>query len=169
MESEDVRKISRAVRIEEEAKRALEHGQIPKRPLSLHPSFRVEALVRTAPITARAPGAKFLELSRMKVVTSRDGNPLIPKESPSYLTGRIEAELSRLTPETRAQRSGGLLELLGSLQTAEPHGQAALALRRKVLAALFGERFLKSERDLPTERGPRAQGGAVRPGDEGKE
>ena len=52
----DVKRLSRAERIREEAKRALEHGQVPKRPLSLHPSFRVEGLTPTAPPDVSPPG-----------------------------------------------------------------------------------------------------------------
>ena len=162
----DVRRLGRAERVREEAKRALEYGQVPKRPLSLHPTFRVEGLAPTAPPSMPPPGARFLELARMKVVTTREANPLLRKENTSYLTARIEGELQRLTPANRTHRASELLDLVGLLQTAEPHGQAALALRRKVLTALFGEHFLKSEQDQPKERGPRGRGGSVAPEDE---
>jgi hypothetical protein len=165
-DNHDVERLGRAERIREEAKRALEYGQVPKRPLSLHPTFRVEGLTPTAPTAMPAPGARFLELARMKVVTTREGNPLLRNENASYLTARIEGELERLTPASRMHRSAEMLDLVGQLQSADPHRQAALALRRKVLVALFGERFLQSEQDLPKERGARGRGGSVAPNDE---
>ena len=164
-----VKKLGRAERIREEAKRALEYGQIPKRPLSLHPTFGAEGLTFVAPFGGPPPGARFLELARMKVVTTRDGNPLLRKENPSYLSARIDGELERLTPANRAQHASELLDLIGQLHIADPHGQSALALHRKALSALFGERFLKSERDLPKERGSRGRGGSAGPDDERRE
>jgi hypothetical protein len=164
-----VKKLSRAERIREETKRALEYNQVPKRPLSLHPTFRVEGLVRVAPITGRPPGARFLELARMKAVSSRHDNPLLRKENASYLTARIDGELQRLTPATRAQHAAELLDFIGQLQIADPHSQSTLALRRKTLIALFGERLLKSEQDLPKERDAHGRGGSAGPEGKGRE
>ena len=146
----DVRKLTRSERIKEEAKRALEYGQVPKRPLSLHPTFRVEGLTSTVPHRVQSPGTRCLELARMKVVTSRRDNPLLPKEGASYIAARIDTELQRLTPSNRAQRASELLELVGLLQAIDPHRESTLTLFR-------------SEKELPKERGPLGRGGAVGP------
>jgi len=168
MEPKDhaVKRLDRGERIREEARRALEHGQSPKTPLSLQANFRVEGLTPTAPPAVRPPGTRFLELTRMKTVTSGEGNPLLGKETPSALTAQINAELERLRPANRAQRAGTLLGLLDRLQLADPHRGAALSLRRKALRLLFGEGFFRSEQDLSDERGPHARGGMTGTDDE---
>ena len=166
----EIKKLSRPERIREEAKRALEYGQAPKQPLSLHPTFRVEGLTSTAPRVLHGPGTRFLEASRVKVVRSREGHPLLPKESATYLAARIEGELHRLTPENRSQHAAELLGLLSQLHLASPHDQSWQALRRRVLAALFGQAFLEqSERHPSPERGPNGRGGSTGNGGERRE
>jgi hypothetical protein len=157
----EVRRLGRAERVREETRRAEEHGQVPKRPMSLHPSFRVEGLTRVAPSTA-PPGGRFLESSRKRIVTSRDGNPLQEQQDPAFLTAQINDELRRLTPANRALRASKILDAVALLQLADPHGQSTWDLRRKVLATVFGERFLDSEENLPTTRSTGAHGGSVR-------
>ncbi len=155
----EVQHLSRAEHIREEARRALEFGLTPRRPISLAPRFRVEGLAQTAPPRTEGPGARFHELSRVKVVASRAGNPLFQEESASLLTAQVRDELKRLDPANRTARAEKVLELLARLQIADPHGEAASALRRKALTALFGERFLKSEDTLSHDRGPHGRGG----------
>jgi hypothetical protein len=163
MENSDnrLKQLSRSDRIREEAKRALEFGLTPKRSLSLHPAFRVEALAR-APhpscFPENAPGEQFLKLASVKVVSSRSNNPLIAKENPRYLADQIDYELKR---SSNPQQTGKILELLGSLTSAEPNSQTTETLRRRVLTQLFGERYFQSEHDLPKERGSRARGSSI--------
>lgn len=157
----DVTQLSRAERIREEAKRAAQHGQAPKTPLSLHPTFRVEGLTSTAPAAA-PPGASFLELSRKMLVTTREGNRLVRQESAALLAAQINDGLQRVTPKNRAQLAPEILAAISSLQIASPHAESTAAIRRKVLTALFGESFFESEKDLPMTRG-HSRGGSVEP------
>jgi len=159
----DLARMGRAERIREETKRALEYGQSPKRPLSLNANFRVEGLAAVTPPAMEAPGARFLELSRMKVVTSRAENQLLRQETAASLTARIDSELQRLTQDNRQEKAGELLDLVAQLQIADPHGEGTATLHRKVLAAVFGENALASGRDLPKERGSDGRGGSARP------
>jgi hypothetical protein len=162
MENHDERlkQLNRSDRIREEAKRAAEFGQSPKRPLSLHPNMRVEELA-AAPRPRYSgeivPGEEFLKLSRVKIVGSRSANPLIPKESPRYLAQQIDRELKRSVNPP----AGNLLDMLGSLTSVDPHGEATEALRQRVLGKVFGERYFESEHDLPKERGSRGRGSSI--------
>jgi hypothetical protein len=99
----------------------------------------------------------------MKLVTSREGNPLLRNENASYIAARIDAELQRVRPANRAQRASELLDLMGLLQVIDPHRESTLTLSRRVRNALFGERLLQSEKGLPKERGPLGRGGAMGP------
>jgi hypothetical protein len=158
---ESLKKLSRAERIREEAKRAQEFGQTPKRPLSLHPNFRVEGLTaasRPQCSADSAPGEQFLKLSRVKIGSSRSSNWLVPKESPGYFKEQIESELKRAHDPQNASK---LLELLSGLTNVDPRSQATDSLRRRVLNQVFGQSYFQSERDLPKERGPRGVGNSL--------
>lgn len=162
MENHDERlkQLNRADRIREEAKRAMEFGQSPKRPLSLHPNMRVEGLAaapRPQCSGEIAPGEEFLKLSRVKIVGSRTANPFIRKESPRYLAEQIDRELKR----SANPQVGNLLEMLASLTSTDPNGERTEALRRRVLSRVFGERYFESERDLSKERGSRGRGNSI--------
>ena len=158
---EGLKQLSRSDRIREEALRALEFGQTPKRPLSLHPSMRVEGLTaapRPQCSAENAPGEQFLLSSRVQIVSSRSANPLLSKQSPHFLAEQIQHELKRASDP---QQSGKVLEMLSSLVNADPHGERTQALRRKVLGQVFGERYFESERNLPQERGSRGSGSSI--------
>jgi hypothetical protein len=158
---EGLKQLNRSDRIREEAKRALEFGQTPKRPLSLHPNMRVEGLTaapRPQCSADNAPGEEFLKSSRVKIVSSRSANPLIAKQSTHFLAEQIQHELKRATDPQQAAK---VLEMLNSLTNADPHGETTQALRRKVLGRVFGERYFESERNLPQERSSRGRGSSI--------
>jgi hypothetical protein len=157
----EVQHLSRAERIREETRRALDLGFTPKTPISIASNFRVEGLAHVAPPRAAAPGRRFTEMSRVKVAAVRDGNPYLREENPALLSAQLKDELKRLTPESRHLQSAAVLDLLSRLQAADPHGEANDSLRRKALVALFGDRFLKSEDGLSHERGAHGRGGRL--------
>jgi hypothetical protein len=158
---QQIKQLSRSERIREEAKRALEFGQAPKRPLSLQPNFRVEGLAaapRPQCSAENGPGEQFLNLSRVKVVSSLSSNPFTPKENAAYLTEQIQHELGRSSGQ---KQSSKLLDLLSRLTNAAANSQTTETLRRKVLSHVFGEHYLQSEQDLPKERGTKALGNSI--------
>jgi hypothetical protein len=105
-----------------------------------------------------APGEEFLKSSRVKIVASRGSNPLISKENPKFLAEQIQHELKRAA---NPEQAGKVLDLLSSLTSSDPKGEATEALRRKVIGQIFGERYFQSERDLSKERGPRGRGNSI--------
>jgi hypothetical protein len=158
---ERLKQLSRSDQIREESKRALEFGQAPKRPLSLNANFRVAGLTaapRPHCSPESAPSEAFLNSSRVKIVSSSNSNPLIPKVNPRYLAEQIEYELQRAGDP---QRAGKLLDLMSNLTSVDPNSQTTGALRRRVFTHVFGERYFESERDLPKERGTRGRGSSL--------
>jgi hypothetical protein len=159
--AQQIKQLSRTDRIREEAKRALEFGQAPKRPLSLQPNFRVEGLAaapRPQCAAENAPGEQFLSLSRVQVVSSLSTNPFVAKENPTYLAEQIQHELGRSSGQ---KQNSKLLDLLSRLTNAAANSQTTETLRRKVLSHVFGERYLQSEQNLPKERGAKAMGNSI--------
>jgi hypothetical protein len=158
---ERLKQLSRSEQIREESKRALEFGQSPKRPMSLNTNFRVAGLT-AAPhphcSPESAPSEVFLNSSRVRIASSSNANPLIPKVNPRYLAEQVEHELQRAGDP---QRAGKLLDLMGGLTSVDPNSQSTGALRRRVFTHVFGERYFESERDLPKERGTRGRGSSL--------
>jgi len=168
MERKDdaVKQLSRTERIREEAKRALEFGQSPKRPISLHSRFRVEALTSVTPIQGRIlrPEQQRVRVDQnVQRVMSRSANKLIQPASVDYLRVAIEAHLKSLTSNTNPELSAKILRLTGELLSVAPNDETTRLLQRKVVTRLFGEEYFQSEQALSQSRGPQGRGGTVGP------
>jgi hypothetical protein len=144
--------LSRNDHIKEEARRALEFGQTPKRPVSVDAKFRVEGLVATTPPSPEPPGARFLDNARMEILTSRSDIPAVlqSNDSAEVLASLIESQLQRIAPDDTDDRAGAVLDNLARLQHADPRSTTA-TLRRKVFSALFGDAYAKSEQNLTSD------------------
>lgn len=144
-----LRKLSRTEHIKEEARRALEFGQSPKRAVSLDANFRVEGLIATSPPSPEPPSAEFLHNSRMEVLSSRSDIPatLQSHDKPEVIASLLESQLQRIAPGEADGQAVSVLDTLARLQTADSRAAPA-TLRRKVFATLFGDSFAKSEQNL---------------------
>ena len=163
---DSIKHLSRAERIREEAKRALEFGQVPKRPMSLHDRFRVEALTPVRPMDVRVlrPGQQRARVDQnVQRVMSRSANQFLQPPNADYLRVAVEAELKGLTANNQPERGTRILRLMSELLSATPHDETAHLLHRKVMTTLFGEEYFKSEQDTSRARGPQGRGGSVGP------
>lgn len=144
--------LSRNDHIKEEARRALEFGQAPKRPVSVDAKFRVEGLVATTPPNPEPPSPRFLDNARVEILASRSDIPaaLQSNDSPEALASMIESQLQRMAPGDADDRADAVLDSLARLQHADPRSTTT-TLRRKVFAALFGDAYAKSEQNPTTD------------------
>lgn len=147
-----IKDLSRNDHIKEEARRALEFGHAPKRPVSVDAKFRVEGLVATTPPSPEPPGAQFLDNTRREILTSRGDIPaaLRGNDSPETLASLIESQLQRIAPGEADDRADAVLDTLARLQQADPRSTTT-TLRRKVFSALFGDAYAKSEQNPTTD------------------
>jgi len=141
--------LSRVEQLREEAKRAAEYGQTPKRPLSLAPRFRVESRTPTAfsagstmlptyDVAARNDADFQIGVTASALRKTAIDVPAVGALEPKVLREVIRANAELLGPENRDQIVPRLLSQVRALAAQAKDGKHIAAVQKRISKAMFG-------------------------------
>jgi hypothetical protein len=141
--------LSRAEQLREEAKRAAEYGQTPKRPLSLAPRFRVEERTPTAfsagstmlptyDVAARNDADFQIGVTASALRKASIDVPAVGALETKVLHEVIRANAELLGPENRDQIVPRLLSQVRALAAQAKDGKRIAAVQKRISKAMFG-------------------------------
>lgn len=141
--------LSRTEHIREEAKRAVEYGQTPKRPLSLAPRFRVEARAPTAfsaastmlptyDVAARNDADFQVGVTTAALRDTMIDIPAVVALDPKVLREVIRANAGLLGPENRDEIVPQLLSQVRAFAAQVKDGKRIAAVQNRISKAMFG-------------------------------
>ncbi len=141
--------LSRIEQLREEAKRAAEFGQTPKRPLSLAPRFRVEArmpmafsagstMLPTHDDAVRNDGDFQIGVTAAALRDTAIKIPTAGALDPKVLREVIRANAELLGPENRDEIVPQLLSQIRALAAQVKDGKRIAAVQKRISKAMFG-------------------------------
>lgn len=149
VERKTTKTLSRAEHLREEAKRAAEYGQTPKRPLSLAPRFRVEGrtptvfsagstMLPTHDVAARNDADFQIGVTASALREAAIDIPALGTLKPEVLREVIRANAELLGPKNRDEIVPQLLSQIRALAAQVKDGKRIAAVQKRISKAMFG-------------------------------